>query len=289
MNMGKQSKYALPADFSQHGELSIRLVSPGFGHLSEEAARNYTVNNRPPYYFFLFIFDGAGQYDLDTEKLNLGRHELLFAVPSQLREYPAALHGKDYYKLGFDDECLSRLPGKFPFLLDPLNQQKISFLPAAANRLRAGFEMLLDLLRTADSDPELILAYLNSLLTEINTAYFISQKKPAAGRLQKFIGFKLFVENNLTSQPAITDIAAELALSTDGLYRIVKEYAGVSPKEFITGRLITEARRRICQGQDASVKELAYELGFNDPSYFSRLFKKVTGKTIAGFSQDLSS
>jgi AraC-like DNA-binding protein len=40
--------------------------------------------------------------------------------------------------------------------------------------------------------------------------------------------------------------------------------------------------------ESSSVKELAFELGFNDPEYFSRLFKKVTGKTIAGFFQDLS-
>ena len=286
--MGKQSKHSLPADFSQNSKLSIRLVSPVFGRLTKEATKKYTINTRLPYYFFLFIFDGAGQYGLDMEKFRVGSHELLFSVPNQFREYTSTLHGRDYYKLGFDNDCLSSLPRKFPFLLNPLNQQKISFLPDTANRLRGIFESLIDLLRTAEGDPELILAYLNSLLTEINAAYFVSQKRPAGNKIEKFIAFKLFVETNLTDQPAITDIAEKLAVSTDSLYRIVKMYSGLSPKEFINDRLIMEARRRIYYEQNTSVKELAYELGFNDPGYFSRLFKKITGKTIAAFLQDLS-
>jgi AraC-like DNA-binding protein len=56
----------------------------------------------------------------------------------------------------------------------------------------------------------------------------------------------------------------------------------------MTNRLILEARRRLYYGHRSSVKELAFELGFNDPDYFSRLFKKVTGQTVAAFFQDLS-
>ncbi|MEJ0057660.1 MAG: hypothetical protein WDN75_19650 [Bacteroidota bacterium] len=73
--------------------------------------------------------------------------------------------------------------------------------------------MLHGLLTGMDTDPELILAHLNSLLTEINTAYFSDHKRPADDKLSKFIGFKLFVEDNLTSHPAIIDIAENLSLT----------------------------------------------------------------------------
>jgi AraC family transcriptional activator of pobA len=51
-----------------------------------------------------------------------------------------------------------------------------------------------------------------------------------------------------------------------------------------------EAQRKLLYS-NLSVKELAYELGFNDPDYFSRLFKKSTGESVSDFlrSQDLSS
>lgn len=274
--------------FSQNNQLPIRIVSPGFGHLSEEDAAPYQRTNRLPYYFFLFVVDGNTQHGVDLEKFDVGNHELLFSLPHQMQQLPAATHGTDYYKLGFDEECLSRLPKQYPFLLNPLHQHKISFKPAPATRLKAIFEILLDLLATPDTEPELILAHLNSLLTEINTAYFFEQQKPADDKLSKFIGFKVFVENNLTDHPAISQIAEKLALSTDSLYQIVKQYSGLSPKAFITNRLILEARRRLHYGEPSSVKTLAFELGFNDPDYFSRLFKKATGKTVAGFFRDLS-
>lgn len=286
--VNKQNRYRLPPDFSQNSRLPIRVVSPFFGHLSKEASTHYQSSQRLSYYFFLFVFEGSCQYKVDGEQFTVGKNELLFSLPYQLQELPAHLHGGDYYKLGFDDECLYRLPGKFPFLLNPLGRQKISFLPGTVNRLKAIFKILTDLLRTTDGDPELVLAYLNSLLTEINSAYFGLQKRPTGEDMDKFIEFKVFVEANFTRQPAITTIAAQLALGDDSLYRIVKKHSGLSPKEFITQRLILEAMRRIHYGPNTSVKELAYELGFNDPGYFSRLFKKATGKTVAAFHQDLS-
>lgn len=277
-----------PEKFSQNNQLPIRIVTPDFGHLSRETAAESGFTRRLQYYFLLFVLDGRSHHAVDLDTIEIRKHELLFALPHQIQQYPAATHGSDYYKLGFDEECLSRLPRQFPFLLNALNRQTISFSPAAAIRLTAIFEILLGLLRAADTDPELILAHLNSLLTEINTAYFTTERKLADSRIEKFIGFKVFVENNLTDHPTIRNIAEELAVSTDSLYQIVKHFSGLSPKEFITNRLILEARRRLYYSERTSVKELAFELGFNDPDYFSRLFKKVTGKTVAGFFQDLS-
>jgi AraC-like DNA-binding protein len=286
--MGMRSINSFPEDFSQNNQLPIRIVSPNFGHLPIETAEQYGLTRRLPYYFFLFMLDGSSRYGVDLDTFNVGKHELFFSLPNQIQELPVSLHGGDYYKLGFDEECLSRLPRQYPFLLNPLNQQKISFLPAAAIRLKAIFEILLGLLTSFDTDPELILAHLNSLLTEINTAHLAVVKKPVNDRLAKFLGFKVFVENNLTDHPTIRDISEKLAVSTDSLNQIVKYYSGLSPKEFMINRLIQEAKRRMYYGERSSVKELAFELGFNDPDYFSRLFKKMTGKTVADFFKDLS-
>lgn len=279
---------SLLEDFRQNDKLPIRIVSPAFGRLSTEIAEQYGLIHRKPYYFFLFMLEGSTLHNVDLEQFEIGSGELLFVLPHQIHQLPTTGHGIDYFKLGFDEDCLSRLPRQYPFLINPLNHQKIRFTTAAAARLKAIFGILLGLLSTMDTDPELILAHLNSLLTEINTAYFATDGNPAVDKLSKFIGFQVFVENNLTDHPTIKRIAEELALSTDSLYQIVKHYSGLSPKEFITNRLILEARRRMFYGERSSVKELAFELGYNDPDYFSRLFKKVTGKTIAAFFRDLS-
>ena len=274
--------------FSQHQSLPIRLVAPGFGHVAAAAAAPYAFTHRLAYYFFLFLWEGAADCTIDLETFAVAPQELVFALPHQIRQVPAAAPGTGYYKLGLAEAVLARLPRPYPFLLNPLNQQKIQFSAPAAARLRTIFELLAGLLRTPDANPELILAQLHSLLTEMDVAYFAATAKPADEQLAKYFQFKALVENTLTEHPTIGHIAAELALSTDRLYQLVKHYAGLSPKAFVTNRLLLEARRRLYYGQWTSVKELAFELGFHDPAYFSRLFKKATGQTVAAFAQDLS-
>ncbi|MBO9204411.1 MULTISPECIES: AraC family transcriptional regulator [Niastella] len=274
--------------YKQNDKLPIRLISPNFGHLPPEITSIYCPAHRKPHYFLLFVIEGLTRHGVDLQQFDIKSNELLFVLPHQIHQVPASKQGIDYFKLGFDEKCLSLLPKQYPFLINPLNNQKIQLPPSAAARLRSIFKMLLELLSTMDTDPELILAHLNSLLTEINTAYFSFDKKPTDDKLSQYISFKLYVENNYTDHPSIKDIAAKLALNTNSLYNIVKHYSGLSPKEFITNRLIMEVKRRLYYSESNSIKELAYELGFNDPEYFSRLFKKATGKTIATFVQDLS-
>lgn len=271
----------------QNNKLAIRIISPTFGHLPPELSQQYGFTHRKPYYFFLFMLEGHTHHGVDLQQFDVNANELLFILPHQIHRLPATKEGTNYVKLGFDENCLSLLPKQYHFLVNPFNNQKIEFTTSAAARLKSIFDILLNVLSAVDTEPELILAHLNSLLTEINMAYFSTDKRPADGKLSTYIRFKLLVEDNLTDHTTIQDIAQKLALNTNSLYTIVKYYSGLSPKEFITNRLILEAKRRLYYAE-SSIKELAYDLGFNDPDYFSRLFKKVTGQTIATFVQDLS-
>jgi AraC-like DNA-binding protein len=274
--------------YKQNNILSIRLISPTFGQLPPDIIATFGLAHRKPHYFFIFMLDGVTSHSVDLQQFDVKNNELLFILPHQIHKIPSTKQGTDYFKLGFDESCLSLLPKQYPFLINPFNKQKILFTASAAARLKSIFELLLGLLSAMDTSPDLILAHLNSLLTEINVSYFASDKNPADDKLSKYIRFKLFVENNLTDHPTVQEIAGKLAVNTNSLYNIVKHYSGLSPKEFITNRLILEAERHLYYSESSSIKELAYTLGFNDPEYFSRLFKKVTGKTIAMFVQDLS-
>lgn len=274
--------------FKQNDKLPIRIASPAFGHPSAEMIDEFGLTHRTAFYGFIFMIDGRTVRNVDLKQFEITDNELLFILPHQMLELPDTKPGSNYFKIIFDDNCLGLLPKQYPFLIDPLNNQKIKFSTTAAARSRTIFEMLVGLLSNMDTDPELILAHLNSLFTEINTAYFATEKSPADGKLSKYIAFKGFVEKNLTDQLIVSDIAVKLGINPNGLYMIVKHYSGLSPKEFIINRLILEARRRLHYTETSSIKELAYDLGFNDPEYFSRLFKKVTGKPISMFFQDLS-
>jgi AraC family transcriptional regulator, transcriptional activator of pobA len=279
---------------SQNDKLSIKVISNNNPYPSGDILQKLLQPRRLTSYFIVFIDSGSITYNLDLQDITLAEGQLLFAMPNQVFTPPPKTADLKYFKLLFDENTLALLPQQFPFLVNPLNSQAITFDNGTRERVKKVFQILNQILYI-DKDPtdtEIILAYLNTLLAELNSAYF-KNKEPINSlntNLSKFIEFKLVVETHLSEQPSVHAIAEKLALSTNSLYRIVKEYSGVSPKDFFINRLMIEAQRKL-HYSTLSVKELAYELGFNDPAYFSRLFKKCTGKSISEFlesPQDLS-
>jgi AraC-like DNA-binding protein len=274
------------SDSSQNDKLKIKINSDENPYSSTDLQQKHLQPRRLTSYFIVLIDSGSITYNLDLQDITLTDGHLLFAMPNQVFTPPSKTSDLKYFKILFDENTLALLPQQFPFLVNPLNSQIIVFDNGTRERVRKVFEILNQILYVDKhpTDTEIILAYLNSLLAELNSAYF-KNKEPINSlnaNLSKFIEFKLVVETHLTEQPSVNTIAEKLALTTNSLYRIVKEYSGISPKDFFTNRLMIEAQRKL-HYSTLSVKELAYELGFNDPDYFSRLFKKCTGKSVSEF------
>jgi AraC family transcriptional activator of pobA len=100
-----------------------------------------------------------------------------------------------------------------------------------------------------------------------------------------FTRFLLLVEQHLLDHWTLQQYAARLGLTTQRLNRLTREVSGQSALEVVHARLTREACRRLIYTA-APVGNLAGELGFEDAAYFSRFFKKQTGKTPVGFRQE---
>lgn len=72
--------------------------------------------------------------------------------------------------------------------------------------------------------------------------------------------------------------ATNLSITTGHLNRVCKSISGSSPKALIIDYFIAEAKRTL-QQEKRSIAEIAYTLGFDDPGYFTRLFRQKTGQT----------
>lgn len=242
------------------------------------------------FYYFVYIDNGSETYKADLKDITITEGQLIFGLPNQVFANPIPNQANHHYHISFDEHTLALLPQAYPFLINPLQSNVISFDFDTRQRVKALMGNLYQLLHSSPrpQKAEIILAHLNTLLTEFNSAYFEgkSQESQANSRLTKYVAFKMAVETQLTEQQDVHSIAEKMGMTTSSLYAVVKEYAGVSPKEWITNRLILEAQRQL-HYSNRSVKELAYDLGFNDPSYFSRLFKKKTGKSVSAFSEGL--
>jgi AraC family transcriptional regulator, transcriptional activator of pobA len=274
-----------------HDKLVIRVTSNANGNLPDEVMKILMQPHRKANYFFVFMKRGSLTHKVDLKDLTITSGQLFFVVPNQIHTAPPK--SKDdiqCFKMSFDQDCLALLPKQFNFLINPLNSQTISFDRDSSLRVEMLFQILDGILNSkkGHKDGEVILAHLNSLLTEINHAYFknVVKGNSMPTRLSKYIEFKQAVATNLTEHHSINTIARNLSITTNHLYNIVKEFAGVSPKEYITMSLILEAQRKLHYSRP-SIKELAYDLGFSDPDYFSRLFKKIKKKSISSYLADI--
>ncbi|MFD0991382.1 AraC family transcriptional regulator [Mariniflexile jejuense] len=285
-----QETKGLLNDIKLHEKLTIRVSSNADANLPKETLDKLLKTHRKAFYFFLFMMKGNSTHKVDLNEQTVLEGQILFVLPNQIHTLPQRKDGDEYFKISFDENCLALLPQQFSFLINPLNTQIIEFDNASKQRVKSLFENLNQLLHSDNEQKNatIILAHLNSLMTEFDISYFksVTKENAQSTKIQKYIEFKIAVETHLTEQHSINTIADNLSVTTNNLYNIVKEFSGVSPKEFITNRLMLEAQRKL-HYEKTSIKELAYKLGFNDPDYFSRLFKKSTGKSVSSYLADI--
>ena len=80
---------------------------------------------------------------------------------------------------------------------------------------------------------------------------------------------------NMQNTPKISDMAKEASMSVNQFIQEFAQRFGKSPKQYILERQLWKARQSLRKGK--SVKDAAYEHGFNPPCYFSRLYKRKFG------------
>lgn len=92
------------------------------------------------------------------------------------------------------------------------------------------------------------------------------------------------IRANLEGRTDLDSLAAFSCLSKDHLIRIFKREMNMTPLAYVNRKKIEKAQLRLVT-ETASVKEIAYQLGFEDQTYFNRMFKKITGTTPTGYRE----
>ncbi|MBB5634373.1 AraC-like DNA-binding protein/mannose-6-phosphate isomerase-like protein (cupin superfamily) [Pedobacter cryoconitis] len=117
------------------------------------------------------------------------------------------------------------------------------------------------------------------------TLQFLNQSKPDVN-LSRFEivtkGFKQLLERNFHTLKRPYEYAGKLNISTAYLNECIKNTTGFSVTRNIHDRVILEAKR-LLHHTGKSVKEIAFELGYEDYPYFSRTFTKATGMSALSF------
>ncbi|ADD02960.1 transcriptional regulator, AraC family [Thermoanaerobacter mathranii subsp. mathranii str. A3] len=122
----------------------------------------------------------------------------------------------------------------------------------------------------------IIIMAVRAIVFENSTSYFYSVPKKLEETDYRFNLIKKFIEDNITSDLRVNDIANYMHLSSKQINRIIKEKTGKSTKEFINFIKLQEAKR-LLKNTNISIKEIANSLGFSSEYYFNQFFKREEG------------
>lgn len=130
--------------------------------------------------------------------------------------------------------------------------------------------------RRGPGNPGPCSAALARLLAQEFWLYLHEQHTGTGGADPRLDRMLRYLEERLLEHPTRQQLAREFNLSPQQVNLLFRRNLGISPGEYVQRQLIRSARQLLRTGK-LSVKETSARLGFANPFYFSRIFKKITG------------
>ena len=279
--------YGLKDDQGNKVDFILKDIGEIFDQLNGISDRPH----RHDYYTIILTEKGCGSHSIDFRKFEIENHSLHFVYPGQVHQVnnPERPSG---WVMNFTQEFLIRnhitqnlidqvylynTYGDSPPL--HLNADEFTRFKNITRQLQEYSY------RNISYQYEALGAVLKLFFINISSLCSISKQNAATsyeGIGNLLVNFKKLISSNYHQWHKVTEYANELAVSSDYLNKYVKSNTNKSAKEFIQDRIIVEAKRMLLF-TDKSNKELAYELGFEEPAHFSNFFKKIAEQTPGRF------
>ena len=140
----------------------------------------------------------------------------------------------------------------------------------------------LDAARRFQTQPLALRMEVNGLVLQLLSRFFAKATPRQEVSDDRIVHTLYTIEQNLADIPNIDHLATEVNLGKDRFIRLFRQQTGYTPTDYIIRHRIQQAQMLFIDGQH-SVKEVALSLGYDNISYFGRLFKKVTDLTPSEF------
>ncbi|WP_196886188.1 AraC family transcriptional regulator [Aureivirga sp. CE67] len=240
------------------------------------------------FYLTVIFTNGTGVHEIDFKKYDVKKGSIFFLSPGQIHHWNLSqdidgyifFHTKDFYNLYFNTKRIEDYPFYNSFLNTPSYSIKEEDLDLFLNYINEIKEEYLN----NYSEDNLILNLLDVfyvklnrlLITEIENNF---QNNSYVHQIQKL---EKIIDENYVHSKNPSFYADKMHTSLKHLNRICKETIGITLTNFIMDRVILEAKRLLIH-TDIPISETALKLGYDDYSYFSRVFKKYENMTPKTF------
>jgi AraC family transcriptional activator of pobA len=244
-------------------------------------------------YFELFLLDGKGQHFNDFETYPIEVPSIVCVSPGQVHFWRGALHGP---MICFTQEFVEKYsaPGyslvHHPFWFPAGAPPIMSLSRESAAETRSLIEEIGREFVSQGADSEQVLRLLlQALLFRIARSYPPQDAEPGMHREARLHrAFLVALEQNFRTVTSVSSYAKLLRVTPETLSDAVKQRTGKTAGTLIRHRVLLEAQRLLLH-TSMTVAEIAYSLKFEDPSYFNRFFRRLTGKTPTDFRSQVSS
>lgn len=245
--------------------------------------------HRHNFFFVLFLEKGKGEHSIDFTNYPVDDYSVFFMRPGQVHQLTLQQGSKgylmqfnrDFYtpkeepvnfvlrKVSHKNHCplsvekFRRLLSQLSFIFEEYNQKQDHYKEV----VKASLEILfVELVRQSKSPKE---------ITNDSNKYSQNQLEEFLELLQKHI----------VTHKQVTQYTEMMHLTTFQLNKITKETVGKSCSQLINEQIVLEAKRSLLATVN-QVNQIAFDLGFEDPSYFIRFFKKHTNQSPEAFRKN---
>ena len=245
--------------------------------------KDMLIPHRKDFYMLVFVKEGSSRHWIDMVPYTLKHNTMYFTVPHQvqMKEEAQPTTGT---MLCFTDDFLAKeengLLKQLPIIQNLLNAHELSLTAADVAFVE-------DMIGKLDTEygaknnwkHSMLMAYMQVLLIYLSRLYTEQFKSsddlPERQLLMRYL---TKINEQFKETHEVAAYADMLNISAGYLSEAVKEQSGRSAIAHIHDRIVLEAKRLLFHTENP-IKEISFQLGFEDASYFNRFFKRITGST----------
>jgi len=239
--------------------------------------------HRVHFYHIILFIHGAGDHSIDFTNYAYDDETLLLVSTGQVHQYQVNQAVKGFV-IVFTSEFMYENATELNLLHSLHIFEHALFAPriqlsAEQRRLLHGLSRIMQheyQKPTDELSSEILRHLLRLMLLQIGRIQQVSAiSQRVAPHYQEFVAFRKLVERDMAKSRGVQYYAKQLAASPKKLNELTRQVLNKTAKEFIEEQVILESQRWLAQG-NMPIKEIAYRLGFNDPTNWVKFFKKHT-------------
>ncbi|MCD0470880.1 helix-turn-helix domain-containing protein [Flavobacterium sp. JAS] len=242
-------------------------------------------------YLMVFFTKGSGLHEVDFDQFGIKRGSLFVLQPGQMHHWNLSedvegfviIFSQELYNLYFGQKKIN----DYNFYHSIHNRPEMVFEESEIPKILPYFDLLIQENNQNNKlQLDKMLNLLDCIHIEISRKYSETYSHQTHSYNVKISAFEVLLEEYFKTQKLPSFYAEKLNITLKHLNRICNEILQKTATEVIMDRIILEIKRMLIDKQ-LSINEVAFAVGYEDYSYFSRFFKKQTGFSPTEFRNTL--